>query len=227
MIKPLRVLIADNHPLIRIAVVKLLSEKPGMELRQAGSIPGLFNALEKGPADVLILGLDLPGGNSLDAIAESRRLYPLLAILVLSSHSEREAGVKSILAGANGYLDKASPPEDLIKAVELVAAGGRSISPVLGAILADYLVHAQATPGNHPLSAREHTVLLKIARGFTTVKIATQLNLSPKTVGTYRARILEKLGISTTAELTRYVLEKGLDEIPRFTFVNGSNETGA
>lgn len=180
MMGPRRVLIADNHPLMRIAVVKVLSERPGTEVTQVGSVPELLDALQKQAADVLILGLDLPGGNSLDAIADARRLYPLLAILVLSSHPEREAGVKSILAGANGYLNKACQLEDLIRAVNTVAAGGRSISPVLGSFLADYLVHAQKTAGSHPLSVREHTVLLKIASGFTTVKIAAHLNLSPK-----------------------------------------------
>ena len=208
----LHILIADDHPLIRIGLAQVLTAD-GALVQQTGSIPELRDLLAKEVPDVLVLDLNMPGGNSLEAIPEFRKLYPKLAILVLSVHPEQQAGVKAIIAGASGYLNKVSAPEQLVTAVHQVAAGNRYISTTLGAALADYLFHRQTAKQPHEtLSEREYTVLLKIAQGYTTAEIAEQLTLSPKTVGTYRARVLEKMGISTTAELTRYVVEKGLAE---------------
>lgn len=209
----LRVLIVDDHPLIRIGIAEVLTADGDITVEEVGSIPELRLAIEAEVPDVLVLDLTMPGGNSLEAIPELRRVYPQLAILVLSIHPEQQAGVKSILAGANGYLNKASAPEQLLNAVRLVATGNRYVSQLLGAALAEYLFKGQTDRQPHEiLSEREYTVLLKIAEGYTTAKIAEQLELSPKTVGTYRARVLEKMGISTTAELTRYVVEKGLKQ---------------
>jgi len=211
----LKVLIADDHPLIRIGLANVLADRPGTEVTQAGTILELREALASRTPDVLVLDLNMPGGNSLEVIPEFRRQYPKLAILVLSIHPEQQAGVKAILAGANGYLNKNSAPADLTIAVDEVSKGGRFVSPALGLALAEYLYRGESGKQPHEsLSDREYTVLLKIAQGFTTAEIAVQLELSPKTVGTYRARVLEKMGISTTAELTRYVVEKGLTENP-------------
>ncbi len=208
----LRVLIADDHPLIRIGLAEVLSAEDEATIEQVGSIPELWLALEADLPDVLVLDLNMPGGNSLEAIPELTRIYPKLPILVLSIHPEQHAGVKAILAGASGYLNKGSAPEQLVNAVRHVATGNRYVSHALGAALADYLFQGQTDKLPHTaLSEREFTVLLKIAEGYTTAEIAKQLDLSPKTVGTYRARVLEKMGISTTAELTRYVVEKGLN----------------
>ena len=208
-----RVLIADDHPLIRIGLVEVLRGEGDIAVDQVGSIPELLESIAQQVPDVLVLDLNMPGGNSMDAIPELRRMHPRLAILVLSIHPEQHAGVKAILAGANGYLNKGSAPEQLVSAVRQVATGNRYVSHALGAALAEYLFRGQSEKQPHEtLSDREYTVLLKIAQGYTTAEIAEQLTLSPKTVGTYRARVLEKMGISTTAELTRYVVEKHLGE---------------
>ena len=209
----IRVLIVDDHPLIRIGLAEVLTAEGGIEVSQASSLAQLNEALARQVPDVLVLDLSMPSGNSLDAIPELRRQFPNLAILVLSVHSEQQAGVKAILAGALGYLNKASAPEQLVTAVRQVSIGNRYVSQALGSALAEYLFRGQSDRQPHEsLSEREYTVLLKIAQGFTTAEIAEQLTLSPKTVGTYRARVLEKMGILTTAELTRYVVEKGLQE---------------
>ena len=209
----LHVLIVDDHPLIRIGLAEVLNAEGDVEVAQAGSFEELKKAMEHLEPDVLVLDLNMPGGNSLDIIPDLRRVHPKVAILVLSIHPEEQAGVKAIMAGANGYLNKASAPDQLVNAVRHVATGSRYVSQSLGVALAEYLFRGQANREPHEtLSAREYTVLLKIARGFTTAEIAGQLNLSPKTVGTYRARVLEKMVISTTAELTRYVVERGLTE---------------
>jgi DNA-binding NarL/FixJ family response regulator len=211
--KMLRVLIADDHPLIRIGLAKVLAQRPATEIEQAGTIPEFREALARSRPDVLVLDLNMPGGNTLEVIPELRRLYPKLGILVLSVHPEQQAGIKAILAGANGYLNKSSAPDQLLQAVDEVSKGGRYVSQTLGVALAEYLFRGRSGRQPHEtLSDREYAVLLRIAKGYTTSEIAVQLNLSPKTVGTYRARVLEKMGISTTAELTRYVIEKGLDE---------------
>ena len=150
----------------------------------------------------------------LDVIPELRGLYPDLPILVLSVHPERHSGVKAILARANGYLSKTSEPQELVEAVRQLAAGGRYTSRELGQALAGQLVRAQHTQQPHKkLSARELTMLVKITEGYTTAEIAQQLGLSSKTVGTYRARILYKLAVSTTAGLTRYVMERGVRDV--------------
>ena len=212
----LRILIADDHPLIRIGLAGILAGDPDIVVEQVGSIPELREELEKRVPDVLILDLNMPEGNSLEVIPELRRKYPKFAILVLSIHPEQQVGVKAILAGANGYLNKGSAPEQVLAAVREVATGNRYVSHALGAALAEYLFRGEGGKQPHEtLSDREYTVLLKISEGFTTAEIADQLDLSPKTVGTYRARVLEKMGISTTAELTRYVVEKGLNEDPK------------
>jgi two-component system invasion response regulator UvrY len=212
MASMLRVLIADDHPLVRVGVAHILAERPDTAVRQVGSVAELRESLLKEAPDVLILDLNMPGGNGLDAIPEIRRTYPRLAILVLSVHPEAQAGVKAISAGAHGYLNKTAAPDQFIEAVLQVASGGRYVSPTLGAALAEDLFRGRSGRLPHEmLSGREYGVLLKIAEGLTTKEIAAELNLSPKTVGTYRARVLEKMALATTAELTRYVVENGLD----------------
>jgi DNA-binding NarL/FixJ family response regulator len=208
----LKVLIADDHPLVRVGVADILTGQPDTEVRQVGSVPELHDALVKAVPDVLILDLNLPGGGGLEAIPALRRSYPKMAILVLSVHPESHAGVRAILAGAHGYLNKTIAPDQLTEAVQQVSKGRRYVSSELGAALAEDLYRGRAGKAPHEtLSGREYGVLLKIAQGLTTKEIAEQLHLSIKTVGTYRARVLEKMGIDTTAELTRYVVQNGLD----------------
>ena len=211
----IRVFLADDHPVVRSGLRQAIDEEPDMRVVAEAS-DGWEVLRCEAEWDVLVLDLNMPGGNSLEAIPELRKLYPQLAILVLSVHPEQQAGIKAIMAGASGYLNKVSAPEQFVSAVRQVASGSRYISSSLGAALADYLFHRQNEKLPHQtLSEREYTVLLKIAQGYTTAEIAEQLGLSPKTVGTYRARVLEKMGISTSAELTRYVVEKGLAEESR------------
>jgi DNA-binding NarL/FixJ family response regulator len=213
----MRILIADDHPLIRIGLKELLTREIGAEVDEAASLDEAQDRLADGAArDLLILDLSMSSGNTFDWIPGVRQRYPGMGILVLSVHPEKQAGIRSILAGANGYLNKCGAPEQLVAAVRLIAEGKRYVSPELGSALADYLFRGRTDERDphESLSERERTVLLKISEGLTTSEIAAALRLSPKTVGTYRTRILEKMGISTTAELTRYVVEKGLGAIP-------------
>ena len=204
------VLIFDEHPLIRAGVVKVLTGMGGKVVQQAASSAELRESLEKETPDLLIVGL---ASDDADRIARIRAQNRGLALLVLGSGSDQEAGVRAILDGASGYLSKRADPAELVEAVQQLANGGRYISLELGAALADYAFDGVSDKASHEnLSSREYTVLLSIATGLTTAKIAEQLKLSPKTVGTYRARLLEKMGIGTTAQLTRYVVENGLEQ---------------
>jgi DNA-binding NarL/FixJ family response regulator len=174
----------------------------------------LREALVENPPNVLIVEVELPGGTTLDIIPELRQIHPEMGILVLSGQSERTAGVKAIIAGAHGFISKTTAPEQLIEAVDTVSRGAHYVSTTLDSALTEELRRG-AGAGKLPheaFSPREHTVMLKIARGFTTAEIAAQLGLNPRTVGAYRARILQKLRIQSTAELTRYVVQKGLDK---------------
>lgn len=206
------IVVADEHPLIRVGVAVVLAEHLGAAVTQVGSLDELHQVLATGPHDVLLLDLTLSGGSALQAIPQLRQHYPDLPILVLSAHPECPSGVEAILAGAHGYLSKSCSAEELVEAVQHLVKGGRYINPELGQALANYLVSSQTAkqPPHKKLSPREHTVLMKITEGFTTVEIAKALGLNQKTVGTHRSRILQKMHIHTTAGLTRYVVENNL-----------------
>lgn len=210
----LRILIADAHPFLRAGVAQLLGSDPSVTLEQAGSMSRLREALITSPPNLLIIDVELSGGSTLELIAELRQLDPEMKILVLSGQPERTAGVKAILAGAHGFISKTAGPEQFREAVESVSQGAHYIGRELEAILNEERRRGPRA-GKQPhetFSPRENTVMLRISRGLTTAEIAAQLGLNPRTVGAYRARILQKLRIQSTAELTRYVVLKGLDK---------------
>lgn len=208
------VLIADEHPLIGIGVARVLATE-GIELETVSTMAELRLFIGLQSPDLLILELTLPGGGCINAIEECRANRPRLPILVLTQYTEQELAAKAIQAGANGFLSKTCEAEVLVEAVRLVMKGERYVSTTLGLALAEFLWQSvnENKPTHNQLSAREHGVLLKISEGYTTVEIAAQLQLSSHTVGTYRARIREKTGLMTTAALTRYVVERGLDGV--------------
>ena len=209
--EPIHVLMADDHPIVRRGLRQVLEEQAGMKVDEVASFPALREYLSKRCPDVLLLDINMPGGNGLEMVGELKRNYPRLPVLVLSVHPEEQAGVRAMLSGAKGYQSKGTEPENLVEAVQRLHQGGWSVSPYLSEALAGYLQQNRSSrPPHHSLSGRELTVLTFIATGKTTPQIAAQMNLSPKTVGTYRARIIEKMGIRSTAELTRYAIENGL-----------------
>jgi two-component system, NarL family, invasion response regulator UvrY len=208
----LRVLIADDHPIVRKGLRQLL-EDDGFAVEEAASVPATRGAVGQQIPDVLVLDVNMPGGSGLELVAEFTKSHPRLPVLVLSVHPEEQAGVRAMFAGARGYLSKETAPERLVEAVRKVAGGGRFISPELAEALADFVQRpAGDRPLHESLSSRELSVLKLIAAGKGPSEIGELLNLSPKTVSTYRSRILEKMALSSNAELTRYVVEHGLDE---------------
>lgn len=210
----IQVLIADDHPIVRKGLRQILEEN-GMSVEETASVPATRDSVSKRAPDVVVLDVNMPGGSGLELVGEFHKAFPKLPVLVLSVHAEEQAGVRAMLAGARGYLNKDAAPERLVEAVRKVHAGGRFISPELGEALADYMQRPAGDRAPHEaLSVRELAVLKLIAAGKGPSDIGDLLHLSPKTVSTYRSRILEKMGLASNADLTRYVVEHALDKDP-------------
>jgi DNA-binding NarL/FixJ family response regulator len=181
---------------------------PGVEVEEAATGEAALLAITR-PFDVVVLDLSMPGRSGLDLLAEIKHRKPDQPVLVLSLHDEQHFAIRTLRAGASGYLMKDAAIEELVNAVLKVGRGGRYVSDAIADRLA-------ADPGStktslhESLSDREFDVLRGIATGQTVSEIAVQLHLSVKTVSTYRTRLLEKMQMASNAELTRYALEHGL-----------------
>lgn len=207
----MRVLIADDHAVFRRGLRETLAEAfSRVSFGEARTAQEALEHVRRQEWDVIILDISMPGKSGLDILDELKRLRPKLPILLLSMHPEEQFARRALKAGAAGYLTKESVPEELKVAVRKVAAGGRYVSAALAEKLAVDLRQGADTPLHELLSDREFQVLRMIASGKTVKEIADELFLSVKTVSTYRARILEKSGMKTTAELIRYALQSQL-----------------
>ena len=209
-INPIRVLLVDDHAIARNGVRLMLSAAD--DIRVDGEACNAAEALERVVAqefDVALLDITMPGKNGLDLLKQLRGERPKLAVLMLSTYSEDIYAVRALKLGAAGYLTKDAPTAALVAAVRKAAAGGKYVSPAMLEKLASLI--GGGGGGNHEaLSNRELEVLKLIAAGESLVRIGETLHLSPNTVTTYRSRILEKMGLDSNAELTRYALEHGL-----------------
>ncbi|HXA65938.1 MAG TPA: response regulator transcription factor [Bryobacteraceae bacterium] len=207
----IKVLIADDHAILRRGLKEILARELNDsifgEAEDAQEVLARTQSLEW---DLLILDISMPGRSGLDVLRDLRTLRPKLPVLVLSMHSEAQYGKRILRAGAAGFMNKASAPEELIKAVQKVLAGGRYVSPMLGERLALHLNDEVQRDVQETLSDREFEVLRMIALGKTIGQIAEELHLSVSTVSTYRARILEKMELTTNAEVMQYALRNNL-----------------
>jgi DNA-binding NarL/FixJ family response regulator len=201
-----RVLIADDHPIVRRGLKQIVADQPDMTVAEAGDGPEALRLADKGKFDVVLLDINMPGISGLDVLSRIRSRQPGLPVLVLSAHSEAEFAVRILKAGASGYLNKELAPEELVKAIRRVIGGKKYVSPAVAELLADSLGNDEDEP-HASLSDREYQVMLLIAAGKTVSEIAEEIALSVKTVSTYRARILEKMNLKNNAELMRYVIE--------------------
>jgi len=209
----IRVLIADDHAILRRGLKEILvRELDGVSCGEAESAQQVLAQVQTHNWDVVILDVTMPGRSGLDVLKDLKSLRPKLPVLVLSMHPEDQYGKRVLKAGASGYMNKESAPEELIKALRKVLAGGRYVSPLLAEKLATDLNEDAGRPAHEILSDREFEVLRKLASGKTVGQIAEDLRLSVPTVSTYRARILEKLNLSTTAELMHYAMRNHLIE---------------
>jgi two-component system, NarL family, invasion response regulator UvrY len=207
----MRILIADDHAVFRRGLKETLVEAfPRATFAEAKTAQETLELVRRSPWDVLVLDISMPGKSGLDILEDVKRLQPRLPILYLSMHPEEQFARRALRSGAAGYLTKDSVPDELKTAMRKVATGGRYVSAALAERLAEDLAKKTDTPPHELLSDREFQVLRMIASGKTVKEIAEELALSIKTISTYRARILEKTGSHTTAQLIRYALKEQL-----------------
>lgn len=207
----IRVLIADDHAVVRRGVLQILAEAPDMiAAGEAGTGREVLQAVHKSDYDVVLLDIALPDSNGLEVLKQLRNLKPGLRVLILSVYPEKQYAVRAFKAGAAGYLTKDSAPDELITAIRKVSQGGKYVTQSLAEELATELWGEGETEFYQTLSDREYQVMCLLAAGKTVAEIAATLSLSVKTVSTYRARILQKLGLKNTAEIVRYALTRGL-----------------
>jgi len=205
------ILIADDHAVVRKGLMRILSE--GSQRTAVDEAGTAGEALEMAAAkhyDAVILDISLPDRNGLEVLKEIRERRPGLPVLILSVHPEEQYAVRALRGGAMAYLTKDGAPEELLKALAAVLQGRRYIGASLAEKLADTLAAGAPRPPHESFSEREFEVFDRLARGRSVAQIAAELFLSPKTVSTYRRRILDKMGMSTTAEIIRYAAKTGL-----------------
>jgi DNA-binding NarL/FixJ family response regulator len=206
----IKVIVADDHTLFRIGLVRMLNSLPDIKVvAEASDAAEVLNIIEHTAADLLVLDLTMPGANGTSLLEAVRRAMPGLPVLVLSMHDEATLIKQVLRSGASGYITKNSEPEILQAAVLAVSRGERYLAPSVANVLAfDF----EPQPGADPMSSlsqRERQVLrMLVGDGLSLVQIAEQLDLSPKTVTTHKANIMTKLGVSTNADLMRYVLAR-------------------
>lgn len=209
----LRLLIADDHTLFRIGLKQMLHSFPGIEVvREATTAEETLAGANKGGIDLLLTDLTMPGNTGTQLIAAVRAACPTLPILVLSMHDEPATVRRALQAGAQGYITKEATPEILDAAIKRVASGERYLAPSITHELAQETLNHGSGERHDSLSPREWEVLRLIVNGTSLNQIAEQLNLSPKTVTTHKAHLMEKLGVASNAELMRYAIEQKLFE---------------
>ncbi len=211
MTKRIRVMIADDHAIVRQGLRQILSDTEDMEV--AGEACNGVEALHlsrEGEWDVVLLDVSMPDRNGIDALKLIKKEHPRLPVLILSMYPEDQYAIRALKAGAAGYLTKQSAPDLLVTAIRQVASGKKYVSPELAMELAEAISEDTDRPLHEKLSDREYQTLCMIASGKTLTQIAEELNLSVKTVSVYRARLLEKMRLRNNAELTHYGLKYGL-----------------
>ncbi|MCC7007958.1 MAG: response regulator transcription factor [Acidobacteria bacterium] len=209
----MRILLADDHPVVRSGLHRIVSQAfPTAEIDEASSCEEVLERLRSSPVSVLVLDIALGERNSLDWVDEFRRLQPGLAIVVLSMYGERQFILRALRIGVSAYLTKDRAPEELLRAIRSVLQGKRYLGENVAEQIADFVAigGSGADAPHELLSPREYEVLLLLAAARSVSDIAATLDLSVKTVSTYRTRILEKMGLTSNAQLMRYALEHRL-----------------
>ncbi len=207
----IRILIADDHAVVRRGIKELLFEEfPDARFGDASNAQEVLELLQDGPWDILLLDITMPGRSGLDLLRDLRQSWPQMPVLILSAHSEDQFAVRAFKAGALGYITKDTAAEEVCSALRKVLAGGRYVSNSLAEKLVTSLEEDHGRPLHESLSDREYEVMRLIASGKTVSQIAEQLALSVKTVSTYRSRVLEKMHLHNNAELTSYAVRNDL-----------------
>ena len=207
----IRILIADDHAIVRAGLKEFIAGQPDMQVAaEATSGAETIAAVRAHDFDVVLLDIMMPDKNGIDTLKTLQHVKPELPVLILSMYSEDQYAVNLLRAGAAGYVNKEAASEQLVAAIRTVVRGRKYVSSALEQILADNLFGDDPQPLHTQLSQREFQIFCKLAAGFTVSRIADEINLSVKTVSTYRKRILDKMALTSNAELTHYALKNGL-----------------
>lgn len=207
----IRVVIADDHTLIRYGLRQVLEAESDIQVvAEAQNGNEVLDIVRSSKVDVVVLDISMPGRNGLETLKELKQHHSDVAAIVLSMHPKDQYAVRVVVAGAAGYITKESASDELVGAIRRAYRGERYISPDVAELLADYVEHGASDVPHLTLSDREFEVLCLLASGKSITEIADGLNLSVKTVSTYKARVVEKTGLGSIAEITRYCVENSL-----------------
>lgn len=207
----IKVMVVDDHAILRRGLGQIIDEAGDMLVSAEAETGAQAVKLAREQAlDVVLLDITLPDRNGLDTLKQLRKEKPRLAVLMLSMHPEETYGLRAIKAGASGYLNKQSAPQQLVTAIRQVAGGRRYISPELAEMLAGTVADGVADTPHETLSNREYETMRGLASGKTVSELAVEMHLSVKTVSVYRTRVLEKMNLKNNAQLTNYAVKNGL-----------------
>ena len=207
----IRVAIADDHPIVREGLRRIVSDDASISVAgEASTAAELFRLLLATAVDVVLLDVSMPGATFIETLQDLRKRHGTVKVLVISAHPEDQWAMRSLQAGASGYLTKDHSPEQLVLAIRRVARGGKYVSEAMAERLAGMVDARSGRAPHEQLSDREFEVLRALGSGMMVKEVAAQLRLSVKTVSTYRARILQKMDMKTNADLTYYAIKNQL-----------------
>lgn len=207
----LKILIADDHAIVREGIKQILAELPDkVTTDEAINGQEVIQKVWDNNYDLVLLDISMPGRSGLDILKQLKSEKPALKILILSMHPEEQYAIRALKAGASGYLTKESTPLELTEAIKKVSMGKKYVSASLAETLASHLETTTEKPLHENLSNREYEVMCMIASGKTVKEIANELSLSAKTISTYRTRILEKMNMKNNAQITHYTIQNRL-----------------
>jgi len=206
----IKILIADDHPLIRNGLKQIISRESDIEVAcEAANAVEVFDLINKNNIDVLILDISMPGMSGFEILDKLKQKLPKLPVLMLSALSEELYALKTLKAGASGFINKESAPEELVKAIRKVFSGGLFVSPYLAEKLASDFKNGIMRQPHEKLSKREFQIMCLIGSGKTVGEIANELFLNVRTISTYRARILNKMNLKNNSEITSFCMKEG------------------
>jgi len=209
----IRTLIVDDHSMVRSGLIKILREENDIEvLAEADGYAQLIECLKRVFPDIIVMDISMPGKNGLEIVKELKQAHPGIKTLILSMHPEERFSVRAIKAGALGYVSKELAADELVRAIRQVYNGGKYITPTVAEQLANSFELESNKLAHERLSDREFQILNMIASGKKVKEIAVELSISPATVPTYRARVLEKMHLKSSVEITTYALRNNLIE---------------
>ena len=207
----LRIMVTDDHPVVRQGIMRIIEDTPDMKVTgEAESGYELVKKIKEQDFDLILMDISMPGSDGLEVIREVKKLKPHIPVLILTIHPEKYYGLRMLQAGASGYLTKQNAPFELIEAIRKVSQGGMYISNSLAQLLVAAKKDGEEKPGHEKLSDREYQVMNMIAAGKKVKTIADELCISVKTIHVHRRHILEKLNMTSNAEIIHYAIQNGL-----------------